>query len=76
MTGRPTLADLQAQVDCAASEVERRLRDYPRLVDAGALSQRAAAHGITTMRGIVRTLQGLIDARQLDLFDADPAPWP
>lgn len=53
---RPRVS-IEAQIECVERELAMRNRVYPRLVDAGKMSQRQADKEIEAMQAVVETLK-------------------
>lgn len=53
------------KMDCAARELRQRLRVYPRLVDAGKMTQSLADRQIALMEAIVRDYEARVKAGML-----------
>lgn len=53
---------LDEQIACVTREVKMRERVYPRRVQAGHMSQKQADRELDTMKAVLATLQGFVDA--------------
>lgn len=69
MSPAPTLAALQAQLECVTREVARRAREYQGgRAGLSAPAACALVYDLAIMQGVAQTLRGLIEARQLPLL--------
>ncbi len=53
------MVTLEQQIKCAKTELERRQRVLPKLVEAGRLTEQMVTHEIESMRAIYQTLSQL-----------------
>jgi hypothetical protein len=60
---------LEHQLRCAQRELRWRRQVYPRLVATRRMTQQAADHEIACMEAIIHTLEGVLEDRQLALFE-------